>query len=82
MAKNAQAKRVVLKDLYRLLGPFGDFQLIDSRSGKSITSVTYLDGTSERAEIDMHEHNAVHGIAAGVASDGLPYVIISLDDNE
>lgn len=79
---------MILKTLIECLGPYQDFQLKDAQSGENFTSVTYLNGTSEHEEIEMHYNDTVHGISAGICKtrengepldEEIPYVIIMLD---
>lgn len=71
-----------LEELLEKIDVFQDLQLINAKTGKVYTDVTYLAGGSpdNLDNINTHKKDIVHGISAGISNDGEPYVRISIDN--
>lgn len=71
-----------LEELLEKIDVFQDLQLINAKTGEVYTDVTYLAGGSPNNidNINTHKKDIVHGISAGIANDGEPYVRIAVDN--
>lgn len=74
MAKPRFVKPLTLKDLFPVLSPFQDFQIIDSQTANSLTGVDYLADSS--CEASTYESDTVCGITPKVDKEGNPYLAI------
>lgn len=70
-----------LKELLEFVDIYQDMQLINAMTGEVFTPVTYLEGGHPDSLdcIESHKEDIVHGVSAGIANDGEPYLKVTID---
>lgn len=73
-----------LKEFLELISIYENIQLMNAKTGKFYTDVTYLAGgsCSNINAIEAHETDVVHGVSVGLTKgeDPEPYLLITLDE--
>lgn len=66
-----------VKDLYKVISPYLDIQIGDSKTDRPLTNKTWL--ANSNCEISAYENEDIYAIIPRKDKDGIPYLAILIE---